>query len=107
MAEFNKITATMESQVIDFFNTDNCAPEESLSLTGIDGTNSNVAMNTMAFTIAKNAIAISKETVLAIKLAMGTPTTIPADTPMNTLETALGASSLLTDAAATVNAKEQ
>ncbi|MNN32362.1 hypothetical protein D3C81_1460830 [compost metagenome] len=64
-------------------------------------------MNIITFTIAKNAIAISYETALSIKLAIGTPTTIPADTPINTLETAFGASSLLTEEAAIVNAKEQ
>jgi len=54
----------------------------------MDGTKINVARNTIALTIAKNAIAISIETALAIKLTMGTPTTIPADTPIKTLETA-------------------
>ena len=42
-----------------------------------------------------------------MKLTIGTPTTIPADTPINTLATAFGASSFLTESAATVNAKEQ
>ena len=64
-------------------------------------------MNAIAFTTAKNTIAICKEIVLAIKLAIGTPITIPADTPINTLETAFGASSLLTEAAATEKANEQ
>jgi hypothetical protein len=72
----------------------------------MDGTNNNVAMNATAFTIAKNTIAICKVVVLAIKLAIGTPITIPADTPINTLEIAIEASSLLTEAAATEKAKE-
>ncbi len=63
-------------------------------------------MNTKAFTIAKNAIAICKEAALAIKLTIGTPTTIPADTPIKTLETALGASSFRTEFAATEKANE-
>ena len=51
-------------------------------------------------------IAMENETSLAIKLVTGTPSTMPADTPTKTLETALGACSLLTDAAATVKAIE-
>ena len=49
---------------------------------------------------------MENETSLAIKLVTGTPSTMPADTPTKTLETALGACSLLTDAAATVKAIE-
>ncbi|MNL82555.1 hypothetical protein D3C87_2099580 [compost metagenome] len=64
-------------------------------------------MNTSTLTTAKKTIAICKELALAIKLATGTPITIPADTPIKTFEIALGASSLLTEAAATVNANEQ
>ena len=66
-----------------------------------------IAMNDIEFTTAKNNIAIPKEVVLATKLLIGTPRTIPADTPINSLETAIGASFLLTDAAATVKANEQ
>jgi len=47
---------------------------------------------------------MENETSLAMKLVTGTPSTMPADTPIKTLETALGACSLLTDAAATVKA---
>ncbi|MNB87458.1 hypothetical protein D3C75_344580 [compost metagenome] len=56
---------------------------------------------------AERAIAISYERLLLIKLAIGTPATIPAETPINIFDTAFGASSLLTEEAATVNAKEQ
>ncbi|GGG09083.1 hypothetical protein GCM10010912_62020 [Paenibacillus albidus] len=69
--------------------------------------NNNVAISTTPLTRAKKAIAISTETAEAIKLTMGTPTTIAADTPIKTFETALGASFLLTEAAATEKAIEQ
>lgn len=68
----------------------------------MEGINKIVAIRTKAFTTVKNSIDIENETSLAIKLVTGTPSTIPADTPTKTLETAFGAFSLLTDAAATV-----
>jgi len=45
-------------------------------------------MNTIAFTIAKNNIAMFNEVAVAIKLVTRTPSTIPAETPINILDTA-------------------
>ena len=72
----------------------------------MEGINKIVAIRTNAFTTVKNNIAIENETSLAIKLVTGTPSTIPAYTPTKTFETAFGAFSLLTDAAATVKAMD-
>lgn len=52
----------MDSQVVDFVNTFNWTPLDSFSLTGIEGTYNNAAMNTRALIIAKNAMALSIET---------------------------------------------
>lgn len=67
---------------------------------GSCGTQRSVAASVAAFTAAKNAIAAEKEACPAIRLVTGTPSTMPAETPMKTFETAFGASSLRTDAAA-------
>ena len=57
-------------------------------------------------TAAKRAIATAKDVWLVMKLVIGTPSTIPADTPTNTHDTAFDASSFPTDCAATVKAIE-
>ena len=80
-----------------FCNTHNWVPYESLSRTGIEGTQNKVASNTSALIVAKKPIATANEVWLAMKLVTGTPNTIPADTPMNTLDTAFDASSLRVD----------
>lgn len=51
-------------------------------------------------------MAMENDAILAMKLVTGTPRTIPADTPMKTLATALGAPAFPADAAATVKAME-
>ena len=51
-------------------------------------------------------IRMENDAILAMKLVTGTPRTIPADTPMKTLATALGAPAFPADAAATVKAME-
>src|SRR5699024_7077983 len=50
--------------------------------------------------------AICKLNCVAKKLTIGTPTTIPAETPMNTRATAFGAFSGLTESEATEKASE-
>ena len=65
-----------------------------------------VAISTIPFTTAKNIIADCKEIVFAIKLTIGTPSTIPAETPIITFAAAFGASFSLTVFPATENAKD-
>ena len=63
-----------------------------------------VKTNAVTFTAAKNSMATVKEEFAAIRLVTGTPSTIPADTPINTFATAFADSSGFTAFPASVNA---
>ena len=56
---------------------------------------------------AKKDMETDSEICSARKLLIGTPTTMPADTPMFIFATAFGASSTPATSAAIVNAREQ
>ena len=68
--------------------------------------NRKVVTKAIALTIAKKSIPAFNDVEFAIKLTIGTPSTIPADTPIKTFDTAFGASFSFTDDPATVSAND-
>ena len=75
-------------------------------MAGMDGIKKTVKANTTMLIAAKNSIATVKEVRTAIRLVTGTPSTIPAETPINTFATALADSSGFTAFPASVRAMD-
>ena len=97
----------IESQSTGRFNNTSCSLQEARPSTGKRGTKTSVAANARRLPAANTAIAASSEKLAATKLLMGTPSTMPAETPTITLATAFNRSFSGTEAPATEKASEQ